>query len=200
MADFNDDDASAYPGAPEDCTDGIDNDGNDLVDANDPNAVGCDDVCTDMDVDGYSIEGGSCGPIDCDDNNADINPGAVEICDDGIDNNCNGLIDTTDMNAVDCSLECTDSDHDGYAVEGGSCGAMDCDDDDADINPGEVEVCDDDIDNNCNSYVDEMDSLCQNGGDNEQPWWQCPNHDNHSSWWDHHGDSDKRHERRGRND
>lgn len=52
--------------------------------------------CTDNDLDGYSIEGGACGLIDCNDNNRFINPGAVEICTDGIDNNCSGLIDLAD--------------------------------------------------------------------------------------------------------
>ncbi len=51
------------------------------------------------------------------------------------------------------SPECTDSDGDGYAVEGGACGAVDCNDNDSQINPNATEVCDD-IDNNCNSVVD----------------------------------------------
>ena len=33
--------------------------------------------CTDNDSDGYSIEGDLCGPIDCNDNNQFINPGAT---------------------------------------------------------------------------------------------------------------------------
>ena len=41
----------------------------------------------DNDGDGYSVAQG-----DCDDNNASINPNAIENCD-GIDNNCNGSID-----------------------------------------------------------------------------------------------------------
>ena len=47
-------------------------------------------VCNDDDNDGYFLN--SCGGNDCNDNNANANPGASEICD-SIDNNCNGIID-----------------------------------------------------------------------------------------------------------
>ncbi len=47
-------------------------------------------TCTDVDGDGYAIEGGDCGPVDCNDNDWDINPGAVDIADNGIDENCDG--------------------------------------------------------------------------------------------------------------
>jgi hypothetical protein len=46
--------------------------------------------CTDHDGDGYG-HGCSLGS-DCNDNNRYIHPGAPEVCD-GLDNNCNGLID-----------------------------------------------------------------------------------------------------------
>lgn len=208
-ADFNDSDMSAFPGAAELCGDGVDNDGNGLTDAADPNAVECPAECTDMDIDGYSLEGGSCGAVDCDDNNADVNPGAAEICSDNIDNNCNGLTDTADMNAVDCPIDCTDVDGDGYSIEGGSCGAIDCDDNKFDINPGALEVCDDGIDNNCNALVDDTDSVCQSenddGGDeSDNPWWRshprhkhdhdrnCDNHEDRKS--DDESDEDEKEE------
>jgi parallel beta-helix repeat protein len=58
----------------------------------------------DSDNDGYgvssnfitgceSLEGYVSNSDDCDDNNSEVNPGASEICDDGIDNNCDGEID-----------------------------------------------------------------------------------------------------------
>ena len=55
-----------------------------------------DGACTDNDNDGYYAEGGSCGEQDCDDNDPDVNPGATEICNDTIDNDCDGDIDCAD--------------------------------------------------------------------------------------------------------
>lgn len=165
--DMDDTNPAVFPGAPEICTDGIDNDGNGLVDKADPNAINCPTQCTDMDGDTYSIEGGSCGPIDCNDNDAAINPGAEENCSDGIDNNCNGKLDAADPNAVGCPVICTDNDGDGYSVEGGVCGAMDCNDSDPNLNPGAMEICGDGIDNNCDARIDAADSTCQAMGNDD---------------------------------
>jgi len=53
------------------------------------------DSCIDVDGDDYG-EGDECLGSDCNDENFDINPGAFEICDDGIDNDCDRLIDAAD--------------------------------------------------------------------------------------------------------
>ncbi len=47
--------------------------------------------CTDADQDGYSVEGGACGAVDCNDANAGVNPGATEIPLNGVDDDCNPL-------------------------------------------------------------------------------------------------------------
>lgn len=60
--------------------------------------------CRDADRDGYSPDGGACGPRDCNDNNAAVNPGAREVCGDGLDNDCDGQTDAADRecNGTDC--------------------------------------------------------------------------------------------------
>lgn len=73
--------------------------------------------CEDLDQDGY------CANVDdCDDGNPDINPSAAEVGD-GVDNDCDGLIDE--------GLPPYDRDLDGFTVAGG-----DCDDLDAAVYPG----------------------------------------------------------------
>ncbi|MBI4702518.1 MAG: putative metal-binding motif-containing protein, partial [Deltaproteobacteria bacterium] len=105
-------------------------------------------LTTDDDGDGYSEVQG-----DCNDQNADIHPGAVEICDDGIDNNCNGAKDAAEP----------DGDGDGF----GPCQG-DCNDADANVSPAQKELPDDAIDNNCDGIVDgdyDGDGYTAAGGD-----------------------------------
>jgi hypothetical protein len=58
------------------------------------------DLCTDQDEDEYGREGlnnSACTypEYDCDDTNPEVNPGAIEVCDDGIDNDCDGKEDVS---------------------------------------------------------------------------------------------------------
>jgi len=88
----------------------------------------------DDDGDGYTENQG-----DCDDLNSEIRPGRAEICDNGLDDNCNGARDRQEP----------DGDYDGY----GPCGG-DCDDTNPDINPSRPEIPDNGIDDNCDGLVD----------------------------------------------
>lgn len=60
-------------------------------------------VCTDQDKDLFSPDGGVCGPVDCNDADAAVNPGATEACSDNIDNDCNGKIDGNDAHCKGAS-------------------------------------------------------------------------------------------------
>ena len=56
-------------------------------------------TCTDKDSDGYYAEGGQCGTPDCNDVDRNMHPGATEIPDDGIDQNC----DSSDLPTIVCN-------------------------------------------------------------------------------------------------
>ncbi len=105
---------------------------------------------------GYASYGG-----DCDDSNVDINPSITEVCDDGIDNNCDGATDPTDFCTSDTEVgycsDTLDNDGDGYT---------DCDDtddcaaDSACAATTTETICDDDTDNDGDGYTDCEDSDC----------------------------------------
>jgi hypothetical protein len=100
--------------------------------------------CADKDGDGFTGQGRTCGPQDCDDQNPAINPDAPEICTDGVDNDCDGFADA----------DGEDVDGDGWPGQADTtCQILDCDDDDPTINPGMPEDCTDGIDNNCDGFV-----------------------------------------------
>ena len=146
--------------------------------------IGCGDddpvvICNDVDGDGYgnpiSFLCTYCG-LDCDDSNADVNPGETEgppgdaTCSDGLDNDCNGETDADDPNCQ--AGTCVDDDQDGYGDPASAAcefSELDCDDSNADVNPGETEgppgdaTCSDSLDNDCNGQTDAEDTQCQGG-------------------------------------
>ncbi len=65
----------------------------------------CSQTCSDGDSDGYGSPASSActyPTLDCDDSSSAINPGATEICDDSLDNDCDGDNDCLDS---DCDLD-----------------------------------------------------------------------------------------------
>ncbi|MFT6377481.1 MAG: hypothetical protein ACJARS_004143, partial [bacterium] len=109
----------------------------------------------DTDMDGYRDT--NVGGDDCNDNDAAINPGATEICD-NVDNDCSGLIDD---DAVDASTWYTDADIDGYGTpntafqacirpdETSADNDLDCDDTNPLVHPGLAEVPYNGLDDDC---------------------------------------------------
>lgn len=93
--DCDDTDPSVYPGAPEGLADGVDADCDGLelcpVDGDSDGVVG-EDVVTSAALDcvGQELGQGDWATGDCDDGEGSIHPGAPEIADDGIDQDCDG--------------------------------------------------------------------------------------------------------------
>jgi hypothetical protein len=73
-------------------------------------------TCTDSDGDNYYVQSNCDTEVDCDDSNPAINPGTVEICDDGIDQDCNGY-DLSCVNISPIATITTPSDGSSY-IEG----------------------------------------------------------------------------------
>lgn len=83
----------------------------------------------DQDGDGFGED------VDCDDFNADLNPAAIEIPDNNIDEDCDGILGITDV------------DMDGFGIN------EDCDDFNPEIYPGSFEIPDNDVDEDCNGVL-----------------------------------------------
>ncbi len=159
--DCDDSTSTSRPGADEQC-DGEDNDCDGEIDEGE--GAG-DTYYADTDSDGYgdpddTVEACSAptgyveSDDDCDDDDADIHPGATETCD-GVDEDCDGDIDD---GATGSATWYPDADSDGYGDADGSTLTQceqpsgyvsddtDCDDTDGDVNPGADEECDDSTD------------------------------------------------------
>lgn len=190
--DCNDLATAVNPDADEICNDAIDNDcdgSSDLAD-DDCRALSDGDgdgVCPngrDLNGDRDCLDPGeNTGESDCDDDNSLVAPGLEEICGDGIDNDCDGLIDVEDGG---CSAA-VDADGDGWCPAGrdddgdGDCldagedvMSGDCNDGNAAVNPDADEICDDTLDNDCNGFADGEDELCDPSlFDTDDDGW-CP--------------------------
>ena len=173
--------ATVNPDAEEVC-DGIDNNCDGAVDDADANIqyTDADNWYADLDMDGYgetsnvtqsclTPTGSSNQGGDCDDNNSDVNPAAEEVCD-GIDNNCDALVDDADptVSYTADDMWYVDADQDSFGnpnigvsacdqPSGFVADSTDCDDLNALNNPTGTEVCDG-VDNDCDALVDDDDS------------------------------------------
>ena len=136
--DCDDADPGVYPGATETWYDGRDSD-----------CAG--DADDDLDGDGYGIA------EDCDDTDPTVNPGARDDTVDGVDNDCDGTDGpggSADGSDGGDGGEDEDLDGDGYPQ------SEDCDDSDASASPGHAEACGDQVDNDCDGFVDDFDNDC----------------------------------------
>lgn len=109
---------------------------------------------------------------DCDDSNPARSPGVQEVCNNGIDDNCNGS--ENDENAVSCVNYYFDGDTDNWGTSTFKClctGSADyrakftgdCDDNNPGINPGQKEICYDNKDNDCSGSQNDIQALgCKN--------------------------------------
>ena len=172
-SDCNDHNAAVSPAAEESC-DGMDDDCD--GESDEAGATGEESWYADVDGDGFGDaldELVSCAApdgyledaTDCDDGDEEINPAALELCDE-VDNDCNGEVD--EDSAVDAVEWYEDLDGDGYGNVDSTAWACrqpfgyaaintDCDDLGETVNPGSLEYCND-TDDDCDGAVDEADA------------------------------------------
>ena len=169
----------------EDCSNGLDDDCDGSKDCSDSDCFG--DIacynpgpgpsCLDLDSDGYNAYNQyfCLSGNDCDDGNPDVNPGAAEICTNGLDDDCDGSTDCSDSECLtdpacyqsppgpDCSSGAESSCDTGKA---GVCSSgtktcvagvwAECVQDSESI----TEVCNNGLDDNCNGLTDCNDPDC----------------------------------------
>jgi len=136
------------------------------------NTTLCTGDCTDADDDGYAIEGGACGLIDCNDLNPNINPGVPENCTNGLDDDCDGLIDSFDpdcpliqcINDTDCPpIDCPSIN----GTVNGTCFAGTCYYEEPPFTC--ITECSDTIDNDGDTFIDyPADPGCANFSDDDE--------------------------------
>ncbi|MCB9674809.1 MAG: hypothetical protein H6737_06805 [Alphaproteobacteria bacterium] len=200
--DCDDDNPLINPGANEIC-DGVDNNCDGATDTG--FVVGAPSWFDDVDGDGFG-DASDLGTIacnappdtvadngDCDDSSAAIHPGVAEVCD-GADNDCNGQVDAADPGLTNGTTYYDDGDGDSYGDEndtgvlactqpaGTAPNALDCDDSDASVRPGQIETCNG-VDDDCSGVVDDGAAASQTVyadldddgyGNSASPFTGCP--------------------------
>ncbi|MCB9664710.1 MAG: putative metal-binding motif-containing protein [Alphaproteobacteria bacterium] len=202
--DCNDANPLVRPGAAELCN-GADDDCDGLVDQSpspilDDGARVVGPAYRDVDIDGYGVDASAtwyCDTLpagwalaggDCDDASAARRPGAAELCD-GIDNDCDGLVDSRDPDVnvagtAGAAQGHPDDDGDGFGAPTtrAMCSASDpgfvdddtdCDDTRGDVYPGALERCDG-VDQDCDDEIDEE-------GIDPFPWFRDADGDGYGS-------------------
>ena len=161
----NDGDATIFPGATEAVGDGVDQDCDGaetcFVDADgdghrpDPTAT---IASTDQDCSDLGEAEGTAAADDCDDSDASVVPGAVELPADGVDQDCDGLetcftdLDDDGYRADATTRDSSDTDCSDAGEALGTEPVGDCDDTDDAYYPGAAEAdCEDPNDYNCDS-------------------------------------------------
>jgi len=166
--DCNDDDANAFPGAPELCN-GLDDDCDGDID---DNAGDTTLFYVDIDADGFGSDalteeacaappGFTDNNQDCDDSRSEAFPGSTETCNE-LDDDCDGDVDE---DAIDPTTFYADTDLDGFGdadapviacelPDGAVDNANDCDDGNNRVFPGGTELCNG-LDDDCDGPVDE---------------------------------------------
>ncbi len=120
----------------------------------------------DLDGDGFCPDDTFCEaslPGDCDDGDAAVNPDATEVCNGDVDDDCDGLADDLDPDVTGQGTYYDDADADTFGdpatavvtcvqPAGTVTDGTDCDDGDDDRFPGNPEVVDDGVDQDCDGF------------------------------------------------
>jgi hypothetical protein len=176
-SDCNDFNPNVFPGHPEVCTDGSDNDCNGVADCNDPACVGRQDCGCDPTPENCSnnLDDDCDGIVDCFDADCvgtpacGCLPSEAGLCENGFDDDCDGAFDCDDSDCAgtqtcqcknqfeDCSNGADDDCNLLVDCADPACaGVFPC----ACIPPGSPEVCNDGVDNDCDGKNDCADSQC----------------------------------------